>query len=181
MQSEELEWLHDIVDDATQDLFSSYGFECRVAEGRLQRCDLATALGFTAPDMSGSLSLATDYPVARTLVSKTPGATEVEDWMAELTNQLLGRLQRSFFRRGVAISSGLPVVVQGAELSVLDGASCGAGLRTSLRRISLDRAVHVAGGVVRVRVKLALGERFVLQSPDEAIGECPPAGDPILF
>jgi hypothetical protein len=59
MQPEQIEVLHGIVNETTQALFASYGFEWQAVQGSSSGGELATALGFTAAELSGSLSLAT--------------------------------------------------------------------------------------------------------------------------
>jgi hypothetical protein len=101
--------------------------------------------------------------------------------MGELTNQLFGHLQRRLLRHGVALSGGLPVVVQGEALNVLDRDVSGTVATPNRERVNVERAVRVAGGTVRVRVTLELTDQFVFQSSGKLADECPTEGDPIFF
>jgi hypothetical protein len=181
MQPEHIEILHGIVDETARALFSSYGFECRPAPDPSAKNELAAVLGFSAAYLSGSLSLATDNGVATVLVEGTRGATGVEDWLGELTNQLFGRLQRRLLPHGVALSGGLPVVVEGEELTVLDQVSPKARDAPNRERVSLDRAIQVAGGTVLVRVALEFEDQFTFLAPGTVPDEGIVEDEPILF
>lgn len=74
-------------------------------------------LGFTGDQMRGVLLLATTQePLGRT--SPTSDAS-LRGWIAELSNQLLGRVKNQLLRRGVTIHLSTPVVLRGQHLAPL--------------------------------------------------------------
>lgn len=118
--SEAVSLVDGLVLDSTRALFESYGVELHrdgssLAE-TLPAVQLVCSIGFSSPELSGSLLLAVPDPVlAQTL--PTPGAN-LADWSGELGNQLLGRLKNQLLNYDVAINLALPVVVSGGELSL---------------------------------------------------------------
>jgi CheY-specific phosphatase CheX len=56
-----------------------------------------------------------------------------EDWLGELTNQLVGRFKRRVVAHGVDFSLGTPTLISGDRLHVLAGASHKHPLTTCLQ------------------------------------------------
>jgi Chemotaxis phosphatase CheX len=105
-----------IVRQACIDLFAYY--EIELAPGAtpraLSRCGV---IGFSGHDLRGSVMLGCTDEVLR--------AADVQDWLGELTNQLLGRIKNRLIQHDIAIYSSLPVVLAGEQIVPLDVQSAG--------------------------------------------------------
>jgi hypothetical protein len=106
-----------LVMDATRALFETYGVKLEL-DGRaitktLPSVDLISTIGFSSPNLNGSLLLAIPNVVLQQTLP-TPGA-DLADWSGELANQLLGRLKNKLTHYEVLINLALPVVVSGDE------------------------------------------------------------------
>lgn len=74
-------------------------------------------VGFSGDQMRGSVLLATSRePLGRT--SPTSDAS-FREWIAELSNQLLGRIKNKLIPRGVTLHLSTPVVLRGQHLAPL--------------------------------------------------------------
>jgi hypothetical protein len=72
-------------------------------------------VGFTGEQMRGSVLLATSRePLGRT--SPTSDAS-YREWIAELANQLLGRVKNKLIPRGVTLHLSTPIVLRGHHLA----------------------------------------------------------------
>ena len=72
-------------------------------------------VGFSGDQMRGSVLLATSRePLGRT--SPTTDAS-FREWIAELSNQLLGRIKNKLIPRGVTLHLSTPVVLRGQHLA----------------------------------------------------------------
>jgi CheY-specific phosphatase CheX len=72
-------------------------------------------VGFSGDQMRGTLLLATSKePLGRT--SPTTDAS-LREWIAELSNQLLGRIKNKLLARGVTLHLSTPIVLRGQHLS----------------------------------------------------------------
>lgn len=72
-------------------------------------------VGFSGEQMRGSLLLATSRePLGRT--SPTSDAS-FREWIAELANQLLGRIKNKLIPRGVTLHLSTPIVLRGQHLA----------------------------------------------------------------
>jgi hypothetical protein len=77
-------------------------------------------LGFSGDQMRGTLLLATSKePLGRT--SPTTDAS-LREWIAELSNQLLGRIKNKLLVRGVTLHLSTPIVLRGQHLAPLSRA-----------------------------------------------------------
>lgn len=77
--------------------------------------DTAAIIGFAGEGMAGSLALSTSHECLVALAKL--GNTEMsEDWLGELSNQLLGRVKRRLAPHGASFSLGTPVVITGDRL-----------------------------------------------------------------
>lgn len=82
----------------------------------------AAVIGFSGETVKGSLGLAVgpellEYAHAR-LMGRAPNAHESDDFLSELSNQLLGRIKTVFLRYGVEIYLSTPMVLRGINISV---------------------------------------------------------------
>jgi CheY-specific phosphatase CheX len=77
-------------------------------------------VGFSGDQMRGTLLLATSKePLGRT--SPTTDAS-LREWIAELSNQLLGRIKNKLLVRGVTLHLSTPIVLRGQHLAPLSRA-----------------------------------------------------------
>jgi CheY-specific phosphatase CheX len=157
--------LEKVVHEAAQDLAAAYGLDvpCTSEEDDEQ---LAAIIGFTSPGYRGSLVVSVSK---RTLEQvRAPGTTAtLNDWTAELSNQLLGRVKNRLLLHGPAINIALPVSIAGNALRI--------GVVEDPRAF---RGELKAGALhVRVNVLFDLGFEF---TPSQ--GEAPAEpGDLVLF
>jgi hypothetical protein len=107
------------VSDSCLSLFEHYALPLvRVSDGMLtEEADLlfCGVVGFSGEQMRGTLLLATSRePLGRT--SPTTDAS-LREWIAELSNQLLGRVKNHLFAHGVTLHLSTPVVLRGQHIS----------------------------------------------------------------
>jgi hypothetical protein len=163
-------------------LFTSLAFEAGIALFRaydvsLEPSDLeayrrspeltlVSVIGFAGRDISGTLVLgATQEPLER---SKPPAASE-RDWIAELANQLLGRIKNKVLRSGIDFYAMPPAVVSGHHLAPVTS-------RPDFR----PWVFATPGGVVCLWIELSTSPEL---HPDSQLteAEIPAEGDIILF
>lgn len=102
-------------------LFSDYSLTLQPSEAVLEESSRILAfcavIGFSSQQMRGTLLLATSSePLGRT----TPiQGGPLREWIAELSNQLLGRIKRQLAERGVILAISTPVVLRGEHLRPL--------------------------------------------------------------
>jgi hypothetical protein len=92
----------------------------------LRRCDVSEApgaepllfcgvVGFSGEQMRGTLLLATSRePLGRTSPSND---ASLREWIAELANQLLGRIKNKLLSRGVTLHLSTPIVLRGEHIA----------------------------------------------------------------
>lgn len=77
--------------------------------------DITAIIGFAGTGTAGSLALCTSHSCLSGLAKL--GKTEMsEDWLGELSNQLLGRVKRRLAPHGVVFGLSTPVVISGEKL-----------------------------------------------------------------
>jgi CheY-specific phosphatase CheX len=118
--------------EACISLFSDYSLELRRVETVSWATDtellFCVVVGFTGDQIRGSILLATTRePLGRTAPVND---TSFREWIAELANQLLGRIKNKLVRRGVVLHVSTPVVLRGVHLTPLT--------RTDLKPIVFD-------------------------------------------
>ena len=110
------EIIQNLTSEACLSLFSDYSLPLQAAEQNDQPLDLlfCSVIGFSSEQMRGTLVLATTRePLGRT----TPvQGGELREWIAELSNQLLGRVKRQLVDRGVELAISTPIVLRGERL-----------------------------------------------------------------
>ncbi|MES1204605.1 MAG: hypothetical protein ABUS79_01585 [Pseudomonadota bacterium] len=109
------------------DLFSAYGIDFSAAADGVPPLDgtsdvvcptyLAFA-GFGGPHLSGFVVLGVPERVLR---RSNVTLSSLDDWMAELANQFLGRIKNSLWRQGIPISRIPPAIVSGGTGSLFLG------------------------------------------------------------
>ena len=109
------------VNDSCLSLFQDYALPLRrthvqelPADSQLLYCGV---VGYSGEQMRGTLLLATSRePLGRT--SPTTDAS-LREWIAELSNQLLGRIKNKLLARGVTLHLSTPIVLRGQHLAPL--------------------------------------------------------------
>jgi hypothetical protein len=106
------------VSDSCLELFQDYSLPLkRVKEGELLDAELlfCGVVGFTGEQVRGTLLLATSRePLGRT----TPaGESSLREWIAELSNQLLGRIKNKLLVHGATLHLSTPVVLRGVQIA----------------------------------------------------------------
>jgi hypothetical protein len=110
--------LEEVVDSACEQLFHAYGLTA-VRDTTHEPVSLALCgiIGVFSESVCGSVILATTHDA---LTASSPmGASFRRDWIAELTNQLLGRVKNLLLRRGLVCHLSTPVVLRGERIALL--------------------------------------------------------------
>lgn len=112
------EIIQNLTVEACLALFSDYSLPLQRAEQDDQPLEpellFCAVIGFSSDKMKGTLVLATSRePLGRT--SPVQGG-ELREWVAELSNQLLGRVKRQLMDRGVELALSTPIVLRGERL-----------------------------------------------------------------
>lgn len=107
----QLEIIDEIVQRATVELLSAYGVVTEPAKVTVSPSDFgcAAAVGFTGASMRGSLLLAVPDEISRRTCPLPSRAHRA--WVAELSNQLLGRIKSKLLGFGVELHVTIPVVI----------------------------------------------------------------------
>lgn len=165
------ETIDNILFAATTGLFKAYGMQLTEAPGPAQISSppMCAVIGFTGESLTGALMIAADQqPIVAT--RPTPQTTD-RDWLAELANQLLGRVKNRLLTFGVEIYVTTPVVLRGERITPL-------GSSGSLPGVVFHSA---SGGRITVWIDHSIldGQRLTKLA---ATGEpVPHEGDVILF
>lgn len=107
---------------ATRDVFPTAGLE-QARFGIRTENERIAVLSFHGDNAEGSIGLAVNeeflvqsHPVPE-ILSNT-NTDELEDWLGELLNRIVGRLKAHLSHQGVDVGMGTPVVLRGASLMV---------------------------------------------------------------
>src|SRR5437868_10143659 len=79
----------------------------------ISNIELCGVVGFVGREITGTVLLAV---TAEPLNATNRFAVRGRDWMAELTNQLFGRIKNRLLRRGLQLAGTPPVVIGGEHL-----------------------------------------------------------------
>jgi CheY-specific phosphatase CheX len=169
--------LEDLIEQCTIEsavgLFLSYSVCLECADETDSRIisdiDLCGIVGFVGREMSGSLLLAaTKEP----LTASNRVAARRRDWMAELSNQLFGRIKNRLLRRGLQLVCTPPAVIGGDHLVAFTA-------RNQCQPIVLRSP---SGGRVCVWMDYSLGNELPFALTDGEDGaQIPHEGDVLLF
>jgi hypothetical protein len=116
--------LEDLVEqsaiEAAVGLFQAYNVRLVCADvterAVMSNTALCGVVGFVGKKVSGTLLLAaTAGPVS----ASNPSSATARDWMAELSNQLFGRIKNRLLRKGLELIGAPPAVIQGGHLEAL--------------------------------------------------------------
>lgn len=144
--------LREILADKAQELFNAYGVPCSPAAAQPEPERLLCGiLGFTGDHLCGSLVLSASETAIAQSNPIHDGATRA--WVAELTNQLVGRFKNGLLRCGVEIAMSIPVVLTAAQLTPLP--------HTQSDPIRLD----VGGGSLAIWLEVEASPDLTLADP----------------
>jgi CheY-specific phosphatase CheX len=147
--------VHGLADEACLSLFEAYGVN-------LERVQLDTMpggehsltgiIGFTGPGITGMcLIAASEQPLRATNPTDGP----LRDWMAELSNQLAGRLKHKLLAQGAEVYITTPIVLRATRIEPLP------------RRKLVPSGFTAADGSLALWVEVDTTPEFVLNPPDE--------------
>lgn len=110
--------LREAVTAAAEGLFAHYDVSIEPAEA--QSYCIAALCGYSSDEVRGSLGIAgTDDFASRfytQAMGSPPTPEQEDDWIAEMSNQLLGRVKTHLLRHEVTLSLATPGVLRGIEL-----------------------------------------------------------------
>jgi CheY-specific phosphatase CheX len=110
--------LREILTRKAHELFADYGVICAagssVVEPGRQLCGI---LGFTGDHLCGCVVLAGTHEAIAD--SNPMGDGAQRGWVAELTNQVVGRFKNALLRCGVDVAMSIPVVLTATQLMPL--------------------------------------------------------------
>ncbi len=162
------------MDECVVALFDAYEVPAvRLADGTAPDAshNLASVIGFTSSHMRGSVAIFTADAVVNA-TNPLEGENATRDWLAELANQLLGRIKNKMLRYGVQYDMSTPVVVAGQST-------------IQLHQIAKDNASYSYGtdaGSLTVTMDVVIEEGFELQEPAaEEASDVMIEGDLMLF
>jgi len=112
--------LQDLLVECAGALFSAYNspltFTGTTTTPESQSFVLSGVIGFAGTDLRGTLLLAMTSGLLEDL---SPSSASMRDWIAELSNQLLGRFKNQLLRFGTEIYATTPSVLRGELLTPL--------------------------------------------------------------
>jgi CheY-specific phosphatase CheX len=117
------EWLSEAVTKATVLLFRDYDIALTpmTLPSSEHPVELCGGIGFSGKHARGTLLCAATKEPLR-LLAQGKCASE-RDWLAEISNQLLGRIKSRLLRRGIEIMLSPPIVLRGEHLAPLPRAT----------------------------------------------------------
>jgi hypothetical protein len=105
--------LQAILSDSCRSLFSAYGIDVASGGGSDSASPLLGRIHFVGKDMSGNLTIALDREqIKRSLPIKTDRQADLEDWVRELANQLMGLVKTQLQYHGVNVILSLPLTIK---------------------------------------------------------------------
>lgn len=149
--------LQDLLIECAGALFSDYNRPLTYTGTRSpesQNFVLSGVIGFAGRDMRGTLLLAMTGELLEEL---SPSTAFMRDWIAELSNQLLGRFKNQLLRYGTEIYGATPSVLRGELLTPLQPTCALAG-----------HCFDSTRGRACVWLDTEIREGFALQEPSAA-------------
>jgi CheY-specific phosphatase CheX len=150
---------------ACLDLFGAYGVELEQHDNTgPQRHDLSFTgiIGFTGQGVSGTCVLG----ATETVMQSMPGGGQPRDWIAELSNQLAGRLKAKLIGLGVTVYITTPVVLRGTRIEPVP------------KNGTAPSVFRTVEGTVVLWIQVETSPDFTQSAPGEA---CVAEGEAILF
>jgi CheY-specific phosphatase CheX len=170
-ESKELETqalVEGLAEEACLNLFEAYGVQLERIAAELTDASsdrtMTGIIGFTGNGITGMcLVTASEAP----LIASNPGSGALRDWVAELSNQLAGRLKHKLLAQGVEVYITTPIVLRATRVEPMP------------RHRLMPRRFSAHDGGVALWVEVEVAPDFKLQ-PDAA--ETPVAeGETLLF
>jgi hypothetical protein len=105
--------LEEILAESCRKLFSAYGIDISTGATPESAQPLLGRIHFVGRDMSGNLTIGIDREqLKKSLPIKTDRQADLEDWIRELANQLMGLVKTRLQHRGVNVMLSLPLTVK---------------------------------------------------------------------
>jgi CheY-specific phosphatase CheX len=108
-----------LAEQACLSLFEAYGVQLTqtdLAENPGGERSLTSIIGFTGTGITGMcLVAASEAP----LIASNPAGGSLRDWVAELSNQLAGRLKHKLLTQGVEVYITTPIVLRATRIEPL--------------------------------------------------------------
>ena len=161
------ETLRTVLVAKAHDLFFDYGVPCETVSsvGDASR-ELCAILGFTNPQLSGAVVVCATPDAISSSNPIGDGATR--SWVAELTNQLVGRFKNELLGMGIEIVMSIPVVLTASQL-------------TPLHHLASPPArLAVGSGFLTTWVEVEIDPDLVLVEPNAEL-TITPAGHALMF
>jgi CheY-specific phosphatase CheX len=161
------ETLRQLLAGKAHELFADYGVTCEPGDGAADTAlQLCGVLGFTGDHLCGSVVISGTQGAVASSNPIGDGATR--GWMAELTNQLVGRFKNELLRRGVEVAMSIPVVLTATQLTPLP--------QTKIEATHLK----VGTGLITIWLEIEAAADLVLTEPsaDSAIAA---EGEAMMF
>jgi CheY-specific phosphatase CheX len=162
---ETLALMERIAEGACKGLFDAYGVTLERVNPQTTPTlpvFLSGIVGFTGPGIRGACLLAaSETPILKS----NPAGGSLADWIAELANQLVGRIKNKLLVHGADVYATTPIVLRGDHV-------------TPMRRQDITPLVFMGGeGSVFVWIELDTTPAFVLGPPTEVVAE----GESVMF
>jgi CheY-specific phosphatase CheX len=167
-QTDAQQVVEDLAEEACTSLFDAYGVPLEKQSSDAMALGdraLTGIVGFTGEGLTGMCLISASEPL---LVSSNPaGGASLRDWVAELSNQLAGRLKHKLLAQGVEVYITTPIVLRAARVEPLP------------RTVLSPRSFRTAEGSIGlwVEVDAAPGFKFQPGAVEEAVAE----GETLLF
>ena len=104
-----------ILSRKARDLFAAYEVPCTETASAIEdHAHLCGIVSFTGVNLSGSVIVT---GTREAIEDSNPGRRcGTRAWLAELSNQLVGRIKNGLLRRGVDVAQSIPIVLGGARI-----------------------------------------------------------------
>lgn len=120
MRPEHKAIFQEVLSESCIGLFAAYGVELSPApiggHDAIDTLSMVGVIGFTHPQVRGSLVLASTEEL---LAASNPSSPSVRDWVAELTNQLLGRMKNRLLPYQVELQMSILLVLRGSQIRLV--------------------------------------------------------------
>ena len=112
--------VQDLVGDACLSLFRDYQIALQIVAPIDQpELEAVAIIGFTSAELRGALGLAASQPALREFAQKAGvQGDDLDDWLGELANQLLGRLKNQLLRYRIELFMATPMTLRGLRLQI---------------------------------------------------------------
>ena len=160
--------VENLAEEACFNLFEAYGVRLEhveIAHTPSGERSLTGIIGFTGNGITGMcLVAASEEPLA----ASNPAQGSLRDWVAELSNQLAGRLKHKLLSQGVEVYITTPIVLRATRIEPLP------------RRKLMPRGFSALGGSVALWVEVEITPDFAIVpiSAEDAPAE---EGEAMLF